>query len=151
VKITKSNLSEMFSTTHFHPVLVHFPIALILTGFLADLLFLWKKYKWMSNAGFFLMVLGTLGAIAAALSGVLFTQEPTEGEVVKIYDQHVQAAVTTLVIMIFVTSIRSLLFLKHREDTFRWSIFILYLLGAASVGYTGLMGGTMVYSYFLGI
>jgi uncharacterized membrane protein len=141
----------MFTTTHLHPVLVHFPIALILTGFLADLLFLYKKYKWLSNTGFFLMVLGTLGAIAAVLTGALFTQEPTEGEVVKIYNLHTHAAFITLLIMIFVTTVRSLLFLKHREDAFRWSIFILYLLGAAAVGYTGMMGGTMVYSYFLGI
>lgn len=141
----------MFSTTHLHPVLVHFPIALILTGFLADLLFIYKKYKWLSNTGFFLMVLGTLGAIAAGLSGILFTQEPTEGEVVKIYNLHTRAAFITLLIMILVTAIRTILYMRNRQDEFRWGIFILYLLGAAAVGYTGLMGGTMVYSYFLGI
>lgn len=141
----------MFSTTHLHPVLVHFPIALILTGFLADLLFLYKKYKWLSNTGFFLMILGTLGALAAGLSGIFFTQEPTEGEVVKIYNQHTHAAFATLLIMVLVTIIRTVLYFKHREDKFRWGIFTLYLLGAAAVGYTGLMGGTMVYSYFLGI
>jgi uncharacterized membrane protein len=30
----------MFATSHLHPMLVHFPIALILIGFLAELAFL---------------------------------------------------------------------------------------------------------------
>ncbi len=141
----------MISTAHLHPMLVHFPIALIMAGFLADLLFLFKRVSWLSRTGFFLMILGTLGAIAAVLSGALFTQEPTEGEVVKIYEIHTRAAFITLLIMLFVTMARIIFFVKQKEDRFRWAIFFLYLFGAAAVSYTGFMGGTMVYSYFLGI
>jgi len=141
----------MINTAHLHPMLVHFPIALIMVGFLADLLFLFKKTDWLSKAGFFLMVLGTLGAIIAVMTGVLFTQQPTEGEVVKIYEIHTRAAVITLLIMLFVTITRIIFFVKQKEDKFRWSILVLYFLGALAVSYTGFMGGTMVYSYFLGI
>lgn len=139
------------NTAHLHPLLVHFPVALILAGFLADLLFLFKKAAWLSNTGFFLMILGTLGAIMAVATGSLFTQEPTEGEVVRIYALHTRGALVTLLVMLFVTTLRFIFFLKHKEDRFRWSIFTLYLIGAAAVSFTGYMGGTMVYSYFLGI
>jgi uncharacterized membrane protein len=74
----------MFTTTHLHPMLVHFPIALITVGFLADVVFLfYKKEICLSKTGFYLMIVGTLAAAAAYLSGQLFTNEPTEGEIVK--------------------------------------------------------------------
>lgn len=141
----------MFNTAHLHPMIVHFPIALIMAGFLADLLYLYRKDNWLLKTGFFLMILGTLGALAAATTGALFTQEPTEGEVVKIYNIHTHAALTTVIIMVIVLLLRIYFFVKHKEDQFKWTIFFLYLFGTMAVSYTGYIGGTMVYSYFLGI
>jgi uncharacterized membrane protein len=43
----------MFTTSHFHPMLVHFPIALIMIGFLAEVISLFvKKEACLSFAGF---------------------------------------------------------------------------------------------------
>jgi hypothetical protein len=53
----------MFNSAHFHPMIVHFPVALILVGFLADVVFLFlKKELCLSKMGLYLMVLGTLKA-----------------------------------------------------------------------------------------
>ena len=141
----------MMNTAHLHPMIVHFPIALILAGFLADVLYLYTKKNWLLYSGFYLMVLGTLGALAAASTGILFTQEPTEGEVVNIYKIHTHAAVTTVILILIVLSLRIYFYRKQKEDRFRWAIFILYFLAAIAVSVTGYMGGDMVYSYFLGI
>jgi hypothetical protein len=41
---------------------------------------------------------------------------------------------------------------KKKEQTgLNRIVFLLYLIGAASVGYTGFMGGTMVFNYMMGI
>jgi uncharacterized membrane protein len=143
----------MFNTTHFHPMIVHFPVALILVGFLADVVFLFlKKEVCLSKMGLYLMVLGTLGAGAAFLTGHLFTIEPTEGSIVEIFGRHETLALVTLLIMTVGTLIRiGVLVSKKEKPVFQWLIFGLYLLGAVSVGVTGFLGGSMVMDYMIGL
>lgn len=142
----------MFATTHLHPMIVHFPIALIIVGFLADTLFIfYKRESWLSKAGFSLMLLGTLAAGVAFLTGEFFTSEPTEGEIVKIYNLHTTGALITLITMSLVSLFRIYVVLKQMEERFRWVVYSLYLVGTAAVSFTGFMGGTMVYGYMLGI
>lgn len=143
----------MFNTTHFHPMVVHFPVALILAGFLADTVFLFfRKEKCLSKAGLYLMVLGTLGAAAAFLTGHVFTFEPKEGAIVEIFGRHETLALVTLLIMAVGTTVRiTVLVLKKEEPVYQWVIFGLYFLGAASVAVTGHLGGTMVMDYMMGL
>jgi uncharacterized membrane protein len=143
----------MFNTAHFHPMIVHFPVALILVGFLADVAFLFfKKEICLSKTGLYLMVLGTLGAGAAFLTGHVFTIEPTEGAIVEIFEQHETLALVTLLIMAVGTLIRIfVLVYKKEQPFFQWLVFGLYFLGAASVGITGFLGGTMVMDYMMGL
>ena len=61
----------MFDLTHLHPMIVHFPIALLIVGFLADAVGLIFKKDFFTKAGFYLLILGTLGVVAAYLSGNL--------------------------------------------------------------------------------
>ena len=59
----------MFDTAHLHPMIVHFPIALIIAGFLADTLYIfYRQEDWLSKMGFFLMLLGTVAAGTAFLT-----------------------------------------------------------------------------------
>jgi uncharacterized membrane protein len=142
----------MIETAHLHPMLVHFPISLITVGFFADLLYLIYKKDWLSNTSFFLLILGTLGAIAAVTTGLFFTSEPTEGEVVGIFEIHERSGIITLILLIILSAIR--IWLSRKSDKkpyFQWILFILYFLAMSAVSFTGYMGGKMVYSYFLGI
>ncbi len=141
------------NTAHLHPMIVHFPVALILAGFLADVVYLFfRKEKCLSKAGLYLMVLGTLGAAAAFLSGHLFTFEPKEGAIVEIFERHETLALVTLLIMAIGSIIRiTVLVLKKEEPVYQWVIFGFYLLGAASVAVTGHLGGTMVMDYMMGL
>lgn len=133
-------------------MIVHFPIALIIVGFLADTLYIFYKHEsWLSKAGFFLMILGTLGAGVAFLTGALFTAEPTEGDIVGIYNLHTTGAFITLITMSLVSLLRIYVALKQMGERFRWIVYCLYFVGTAAVSFTGFMGGTMVYSYMLGI
>ncbi len=141
------------NTAHFHPMIVHFPVALILVGFLADVVSLFfRKEKCLSKLGLYLMVLGTLGAAAAFLSGNLFTIEPTEGAMVEIFERHETLALVTLLIMSVVTLIRiGVLVFKKEKPVYQWLVFCLYLAGTISVSITGFLGGSMVMDYMIGL
>ena len=143
----------MFDTSHIHPMVVHFPIALIMVGFLFDVIYLFfKKEQCLFKAGLYLMVLGTLGAGVALASGYLFTNPPTDGEVVNIYNSHRTGALVMTIIMFICSIVRIYMVTSKKEETsLKWVSFGLYLLGTISVSFTGFMGGTMVYKYFLGL
>jgi uncharacterized membrane protein len=147
------NLIAMFNTSHFHPMIVHFPVALILVGFLADVAFLFfKKEVCLSKTGLYLMVLGTLGAAAAFLTGNLFTMEPTAGPIVEIFERHETLALVTLLIMTVGTLIRvGVIVFKKDKPLYHWLVFGLYFLGAVCVGITGFLGGSMVMDYMIGL
>jgi uncharacterized membrane protein len=142
----------MFNADHLHPLIVHFPIALITVGFFAEVVSLFiKSEKCLSRTGFYLMVLGSIGAIAAWSSGHLFTEEPTQGEILKVFVRHETGALITMILIIAGTIFRIWLMVKKKEETpLKWIAFGFYLLAFISVTFTGFMGGTMVYDFMMG-
>jgi uncharacterized membrane protein len=142
----------MFNTDHLHPMIVHFPIALIIVGFVAEVVSLFfKSEKCLSKTGFYLLVLGTLAAIAAWSTGQLFTDHPSEGSILSVFEKHETGALITMIMMILASTVRIWLMVKKKEETqLKWVAFGFYLLGFAAVTFTGLMGGLMVYSFMLG-
>lgn len=144
---------KMFSTSHLHPMIVHFPIALITVGFVADVVFLFfRNEKCLSKTGFYLMILGTLAAIAAWSTGQLFTNEPQQGAILGVFEKHETAALVTMLIMVIGSAFRLWLVLKKNEESgLKWVVFGLYFLGFIAVTFTGFMGGTMVYNYMMSL
>ncbi|MGC1389409.1 MAG: DUF2231 domain-containing protein [Bacteroidales bacterium] len=142
----------MFNTEHLHPMIVHFPIALITIGFFAEVVSLYfKSERCLSKTGFYLMVLGSLAAIAAWSSGHLFTEAPTQGEILKVFISHKTGALVTMIIIISGTIFRIWLMIKKKEDTpLKWIAFSFYLLAFITVTFTGYMGGIMVYDFMMG-
>lgn len=143
----------MFNTAHIHPMIVHFPIALIIVGFIADVVSMFfRQEKCLSKTGFYLMVLGALAALAAWISGQLFTNEPAQGGIVEVFEKHETAALLTIIIMLAGALLRIWLFIKKREESImKWIVFALYFLGFCAVSYTGLMGGRMVYNFMMAL
>jgi uncharacterized membrane protein len=140
----------MFDTSHLHPMLVHFPIALVVFGFLADLASLFfKKEACLSRLGFYLLILGTLSALATWLTGIFFTSEMS-GSAGKIKDMHELFAWITLGTLVAASAFRVLLQSGNRENTnLKWVAFALYALAAIFVSITGFYGGTLVYNYMM--
>ena len=141
------------NTAFLHPMVVHFPVALILVGFLADVLSLFfRNEKCLSKTGFYLMVLGALAAVAAWATGQLFTGHPDEGEIARIFENHETGALITMIIMIIGAALRVYLVIKRREETrLKWVVFGFYFLGVAAVAFTAFMGGKMVYEFMLSL
>jgi uncharacterized membrane protein len=143
----------MVDTAHLHPMIVHFPIALIMVGFLADVVSLFfKSERCLSKTGFYLMILGALSAIAAWSTGQLFTNEPSQGAIVKIFEKHETAALITMLLMISGSAFRIYLVIQKREESqLKWIVFGLYCLAFLAVTITGFMGGTMVYNFMMAL
>ena len=142
----------MFKIEHLHPMIVHFPIALIIVGFTAEVVSLFfKSEKCLSKTGFYLLILGTLAAIVAWSTGQLFTDHPSEGEILSIFEKHETGAWITLIVMIIGSAFRIWLMVQKKEATrLKWIAFSLYFLGFAAVSYTGFLGGIMVYTFLIG-
>jgi uncharacterized membrane protein len=134
-------------------MIVHFPIALIIIGFFADVVSLfYKKEKCLSRTGFYLMVLGALAAIAAWTTGQLFTYEPTQGQIVDVFKRHETGALITMILMVIGSAFRIWLVVQKKEETrLKWVAFGLYFLSFAAVSFTGFMGGTMVYKFMMAL
>ncbi len=132
-------------------MVVHFPIALILVGFLAEVISLFlKSEKCLSRTGFYLLILGTVSAIVAWTTGQLFSVEPTEGDIMAIFDKHETGGLITMILAIAAALFRIYLLVKKKEDTgLKWVAFGIYCLTFVSVSVTGLLGGTMVYNYMM--
>lgn len=131
-------------------MLVHFPIALILLGFIFDLVAMfYKKEAGLSMVGFYLLILGTFFALIAILSGTLFTTEMS-GAAGDVKETHELFAWITVINLILLSAYRIYIKVKGREGnalsrlSFAW-----YGLAAALVSITGFWGGTLVYNYMM--
>lgn len=140
----------MISLNHLHPMLVHFPIALIVFGFIAEVAsILYRKEVCLSKFGFYLLILGTLAAIVALLTGSLFTSEMS-GAAKAVQETHELFAWITLSTLIVLSALRIFLKFRNQEATnLKWIAFVLYGVAAISVSITGFYGGTLVYNYMM--
>ena len=140
----------MLDTAHLHPMLVHFPIALVLAGFVADIASaIFKKEVCLSKAGLYLLLAGTVAAVVTWLSGALFTSE-MEGDAGRMRETHEMFASLTTVFLIITASLRLYTEIRQPAGTlFKKLVFGLYGLSAVSVAITGFYGGTLVYNYLM--
>jgi uncharacterized membrane protein len=140
----------MLSIDHLHPMLVHFPIALIMVGFLFDMAsLLIRKEACLSFAGFWLLIIGTLATIATFFSGIFFTADMagTAGIVRK---THATFAAVTMILLIINSLLRIYLKRSNRESSpLKWLSFAIYALAALMVGITGFYGGNLVYNHMM--
>ncbi len=140
----------MISTSHFHPMLVHFPIALVTFGFIAELGYLFFKNEvWLSKSGFYLLISGTLLASVTLLTGLLFTDEMS-GAAGEIKEKHELFAWITLSVLIATSIIRIILTTQINQNmNIKRLAFALYCIAAISVSTSGFYGGMLVYNYMM--
>jgi len=142
----------MIPTSHLHPMLVHFPIALITFGFIAVFItVIFRKKQYLPKTGYYLLLAGTAMALIALLSGVLFTSD-LSGSAEAIQEQHETFAWITLFLSIGTSIFWSFLKYRNQEGTnMKWIVLVMYSLTAISVSITGYLGGTLVYNYMMPI
>jgi uncharacterized membrane protein len=143
----------MFDTTHLHPMIVHFPIALLIVGFLSDLIGAFFKKEFFSKAGFYLLILGTAGVIAAYLSGNIAGDGVSEaGTLKQALENHEEAAELSLWLMVIASVVRiGIVVFKKYTGMFKWAAIVLFFAGILSIARTGYYGGELVFKHAAGV
>lgn len=143
----------MFDTSHIHPMIVHFPIALLIVGFLFELVGIVLKKEFYAKTAFYLLILGTLGVIAAYISGNIAGDGVSESGMLKnALEVHEEAAFLSLLIMISASIVRiAYVLLKKNNKVLRWLAFVLFLSGVISIARTGYYGGELVFKHAAGV
>jgi uncharacterized membrane protein len=130
-------------------MLVHFPIALIAIGFLAECVsLLIKKELCLPKLSYYLLLAGTLFAIFTWLSGVLFTSEMS-GTAGEIKETHELFAGLSLGLLILTSCLRIFQIRFSDKKLLTKLSFLSYALAAISMAITGFYGGTLVYNYMM--
>lgn len=142
----------MIAATHLHAMLIHFPIALLIIGFLSELIGLVSKKIFFNQVAFYLLILGTFGTIAAYLSGDAAGEGMEEGTLGKAIGMHQEAAIITLWLAISTSLVFSaLLFFKYQKQWSKIMGVILFAVLLAAVSRTAYLGGQLVYNHGAGV
>ena len=130
-----------------HPMLIPFPIGLLVFSFIADLIYLWRgNPMWRDYIAFYTMLGGILGGAAAAIPGLIDWATLTDRAAVKVANWHARVNITTLVI--FIAS-----FYLRTTGGAAWIPnmpmlpFILSILGIIGLSIAGWLGGQLVFAH----
>ncbi len=136
-----------------HPIVVHFPIALLVTGFLIDLAGAILKRSWLTHAGFLLLVIGALGAVVAARSG-----EAAEDQILQTpalrdtLEEHEEGGKRAMWVFLVLAALRSVLAWRGWfGSAVRWVFLVLWAAGLALLLEAAWHGGELVYRHGAGV
>lgn len=134
-----------------HPVLVHFPIALLFVSVLFDLLSTRLSSESFREGALWLLGLGLTGGIAAALAGGMAEDAAEKAGIAEsLIERHEALAQATLVIMAVLLLSRLLLRNRFSPQTFT-AYLVVAAIGLLTLIATGHTGGDLVYKHGAGV
>ncbi|WP_416826547.1 DUF2231 domain-containing protein [Ectobacillus polymachus] len=137
-------------TTHIHPILVHFPIALITVAVLYDVWIAWKKDEFKPSKGLALWIVVVISAWLAVWTG---PEDAARGNTIYI-SLHSKLADLTALFVTLLTVYRIWAGVTKRKDLFKKFVVPYLVVSIASlilVYSVGYFGGKMVYSDGVGV
>lgn len=133
-----------------HPMLVAFPIGLWVTSFATDIWFyFYRNPSWLLVSKF-MIAAGCLGALAAAVAGIIDWTGLKDREVVKIANWHARLNVAALIIFAISLYFRT----RAGGDIVGNKLtipFLLSFVGVILIGISGWLGGEMAYRHGVGV
>lgn len=130
-----------------HPMLIPFPIGLLVFSFISDLIFMWNGNPiWKDYVAFYTMLGGIIGAAAAAVPGLIDWATLTDRATVRVANWHARVNIITLVIFIANFYLRT-------SSGAAWIAslpslpFILSIVGVIGLGIAGWLGGQLVFHH----
>jgi len=146
--------------TNIHPIVVHFPIALFITGLVMDVIGHLFQKETAKKIGLVLVVLGAVGALAAMVTGN-FAEEQVEDRLSRagkqVLDRHEDLGKLTTYLLLVVAAIRVLIatgWLNRWRFVAGAALAIYLIAGVIGLGtliMTGYYGGELVYQYGAGV
>lgn len=131
---------------------VHFPIALLMVGFLFELISFFYKKDFFRQSAFYLLLSGTIGTVVSYLAGNAAGEGMEEGTLNKAMDLHEQAATIALWLTIITALVYGIIyFLNYRKSWLRMIAVLLFAGVVGSIARTGYLGGQLVYKHGAGV
>lgn len=136
-----------------HPMIVHFPIALIIVGLLSDLAGLITKKEFFNKMGFYLLLTGTVGLVFSYYSGNAAGEGIEESGILKsAIENHEHAAQLSMILTIGTAIFRLLIVaFKKYSGALKYIAAVLFLVSVISIARTGYYGGELVYKHAAGV
>jgi uncharacterized membrane protein len=135
--------------SHVHPIIVHFPIALIIIATGYDLFWIVTKRRISPKLGFWLWVLAFISAWIAIGTG---PEHDARGNT-NVFEYHEKLADVATVLSFLVVAFRAFFIFKKKE--LLRSILVVYclltLLSSVAILSVGYFGGKMVYDQGVGV
>jgi uncharacterized membrane protein len=129
-----------------HPMLIPFPIALWVFSFVADLIYLWRSnvgWEWMAS---WTLLAGCIGAVAAAIFGIIDWLSIKDHEVKKVANWH--ARFNVLALLLFATSWYLRRGVDFANPNGKLTLPIaLSVVGVIAVTVSGWLGGELVFKH----
>jgi len=130
-----------------HPMLIPFPIGLLVFSFIADLIFLWSGNPiWKDYIAFYTMLGGIIGAAAAAIPGLVDWATLTDRAAVKVANWHARVNIITLVIFIASFYLRTTSGAAWVPSMPMLPV-ILSVVGIVGLSIAGWLGGQLVFRH----
>lgn len=135
-----------------HPRLVHFPIALLLAGSVAILVYEWRRYRWLAGWGFLALLAGWALTLPGIITGLIDKSAlPPDSEANRVANLHT----TTIFVMwaIYGLALYWGWLWRHDMDKAgrRWKLAALLILASVILLVAGDLGGRLVYELGVGV
>ena len=130
-----------------HPMLIPFPLALWFFSLVADLIYLWRGNDvWRDWIAFYTLLAGIIGAVLAAVFGIIDWLSITDRVVKKTADWH--ARLNVIALLVFAASF----YLRTASGSSlvggSYTIpFVLSVLGVILITISGWLGGELVFRH----
>ncbi|HKO97343.1 MAG TPA: DUF2231 domain-containing protein [Pyrinomonadaceae bacterium] len=130
-----------------HPMIVPFPIALWVFSLVADLIYLWRgNLVWKDWIAFYSLLAGILGAVAAAVPGLIDWLSLKDPKVVKIANWHARLNVIALLIFAASFYLRTMSGAGLVGGSYTIPV-ALSVLGVILISISGYLGGELVFKH----
>ena len=131
---------------NFHPIVLHFPIALIVMTVIAELLSIKSSYPIFKQAARFMIIAAAITALPTVILGLAYGYGASyEDPLILVFWWHRFLGISTAILAI-ITAIFKELHVRNKMKTHAYTISLSFLFIFVTV--TGYLGGEMTFGLF---